>query len=473
VRAQRPLGFLVWTLVSLGPSLVWAQPPRRDSEAFIKQQRALEERVREELDTSAPMTRKVEFDYGFWLSHYTFLWDDGINSSRTYRQTDFRVWGRFGLEGGAHQAYARGYLSYQDWNHGDSYTGNDNDWVGMNLERGYYQFDLRNLVQFREHRYLDKNFRLKLGRDLVEWGTGYALSITLDHVSVTGEYGNFELTGLFGKTVASLDDIDRTRAGNGSNRNFIGFQLRYVGFENHKPFFYAVWQRDQKHTRYVDFWLQRFEYDSEYFGFGSRGQLARNLLYSTEWVIERGESYGDRRFLHTDDIYAWGFDMMLEYLPRVRTNPTFLLEYMFASGDPDRFGSPTDAIGGNTEGQDNSFVGFGYRATGLAVAPRLSNIHIWRAGASFFPFEHVEPLRKMELGTNWFLYYKHHRDGAVSDPTADLTSGYLGWEMDYYTNWRITSDLSFTVQYGLFFPGDAFSDRSTRPYFFTGLNWSF
>jgi hypothetical protein len=76
-------------------------------------------------------------------------------------------------------------------------------------------------------------------------------------------------------------------------------------------------------------------------------------------------------------------------------------------------------------------VGFGYRDTGLSLAPRLSNAHIWRAGASFKPFEDCEPLRNLELGTDWFLYAKNRAEGAISDSTADRQSGYVGWEMDY------------------------------------------
>jgi hypothetical protein len=208
-------------------------------------------------------------------------------------------------------------------------------------------------------------------------------------------------------------------------------------------------------------------------GFGSRGELADDLHYGAEWVLERGKSFGDRRFLHRKQIKAWGFDLELRYVPPWRMRPEFSLEYMFASGDPDRLGSPTDAIGGNSRGNDYSFVGFGYRDTGLSFAPLLSNVHIWRAGAGFYPFEKIEFLRDMECGTDLFLYHKHRRDGAVSDPTADEQSGYLGWEVDVFTNWRMTSDLAVTVRYGAFFPGDAFSDRTTRTFFLTGLTWSF
>ena len=103
----------------------------------------------------------------------------------------------------------------------------------------------------------------------------------------------------------------------------------------------------------------------------------------------------------------------------------------------------------------------------------LSNVHIWRLGGSFTPFEHVQALRELELGTNWFLYHKNHRSGAVSDLTADRGSGYVGWEMDYFLNWRLTSDLSWTVRWGAFFPGAAYSDRDTRHFVFTGVTWSF
>ena len=45
--------------------------------------------------------------------------------------------------------------------------------------------------------------------------------------------------------------------------------------------------------------------------------------------------------------------------------------------------------------------------------------------------------------------------------------------MDYYTNWRITSDLAWTARFGVFFPGSAFEDQTTRTFLLTGLTWSF
>lgn len=147
---------------------------------------------------------------------------------------------------------------------------------------------------------------------------------------------------------------------------------------------------------------------------------------------------------------------------------------MFASGDGDRLLSPTNARGGNYgDRHDTSFVGFGFRNTGLAAAPVRSNIHIWRVGGGLAPLEKIELCRDLEIGTDWFLYHKHHRRGAISDPTAGQFSGYVGWEMDYYVNWRVASDLSWTMRWGAFFPGDAYQDGSMRSFLFTGITWSF
>ena len=45
--------------------------------------------------------------------------------------------------------------------------------------------------------------------------------------------------------------------------------------------------------------------------------------------------------------------------------------------------------------------------------------------------------------------------------------------MDYFANWRITNDLAWTARFGAFFPGDSFSDQSTRTFAMIGVIWSF
>ncbi len=459
-------------VTSCWATIALAQQPEPD--AFLNQQRVITDMIRAEREKLAPATQRVELDYGGYLSFYTLLYDDGIESSRTLRRTDLRLWSRLSLDRGAHEFYVRSRLSYLDYNGGDQFEiDEENDTEGMNLERGFYKFDLARANAAYGGGSLGYNVEFKVGRDFTEFGTGYVLSTPLDQVWIRGTYRDVQVTGLFGRTIGSSQDFDLSRNPERTRRNFAGAEVRYTGFERHRPFAYVLWQDDQISDN-VPGWLQNYEYDSFYVGVGSLGEIVPNLSYSTEWVFQTGRSYGDRRTQRKNRINAWAWDIELEYLFDHPMRPRVGVEYMFASGEDDRVDSPTDSLGGVSRGlRDESFIGFGYRDTGLSFAPRLSNIHIWRMGASFFPFPDHERLRGLELGTNWFLYYKHRHRAAVSDPLATVPSGYLGWEMDYFANWQVSSDLSATARLGTFFPGRAFEDQTTRTFLLVGMTWSF
>lgn len=449
--------------------------PSGISSAFLERQRSLERENQRKLQESLPMAQKFRVDYGGWYNFYFFLFDDGFNSSRTLRQHELRMWASFSADQGVHRGYVRGRFEVEDWNPGDNFDPwDEDDGEGPELERGWYVFDLAQALRVYEGKDVPWELKVKAGRDLVYIGTGYAIDIPLDHVMIQGELFNLQTSYIVGQTPYWTENIDRSRpVSDHSERIFHIIEQRYVGWDNHEPFWYIAWQDDRTKEN-PNTWLQNYEYDSRYVGFGSTGELVDNLRYSTEWVFERGDSYGDRRFLHTNEIHAWGFDHRLDYIFRHPNEPVISLEYMFASGDSDRLGSPTNAEGGNTRDYtDNSFVGFGFRDTGISLSPRLSNIHIWRLGGSFKPFPEKESLKHLELGTDWYLYWKNHRAGAISDPLANRQSGYVGWEMDYYANWRITNDLSWTTRLGTFFPGKSFEDQTTRTFLLTGITWSF
>ncbi len=444
-----------------------------ESDAFLNQQREIENRIDAAIAEEGPITEKFKIDFGGSYSFNLFIFDDGVESSRTLRQHDLRLWTRMRFDQGTHEIYARTRLSYIDFNTGDSYIDNDNDWEGPNLDRGYYQFDLKRAMKAYAGKNINYNVKAKIGRDLVQIGTGLALWQTLDHVSVKTSCPYVELTGLAGKTVGSSYDFDASRPTDRTHRSFFAAQLRYLGFERHRPFAYVLWQRDHNSETFDTGW-QKFNYDSFYAGVGSQGEIVDNLRYSTELVFESGHHYAQNRKLYDSPIRAWAFEFELEYLFDMPTHPRASAQYLFASGDVDRVDSPVDTVAGNiNDTLDRGFNGFGYRNTGLCFAPRLSNLHMFRVGGAFFPFEGNEKLDRLELGTNWFAYWKHHHKAAVTDPTADVQSGYLGWEMDYYTNWAITNDLTWTIRCGVFFPGDSFSDQTTRTFALTGITWSF
>ena len=83
------------------------------------------------------------------------------------RKTDARLWARVSLDQGAHEAYGRVRGSYLDFNTGDSFDCNDDDWEGPQLDRGWYQFRLKNAMRAYARTNVPYDLRVKAGRQYV------------------------------------------------------------------------------------------------------------------------------------------------------------------------------------------------------------------------------------------------------------------------------------------------------------------
>lgn len=463
---------LVVVLIGLATAAVATAQSDESSRSFLQQQRLIDEKLCAERLETVPLTEKLDLQWGGWLDYYLFHFDDGIQDSRFVQRPGLSFWTRLSLDEGAHVLFARARLRYTHFRRGDE-IDRRTDWWGPNFDRAWYQVNVGKALRLTRP---SDPFQLQVrtGRQPVLLGTGYGLDMPLDAVLLTGKLYDLHVTGLIGKTIGSFPNIDRSGpVDSHSHRLMYGVELRDDGWQRHRPFVYALWNDDKTDERPKD-WDQNYSYDTFYLGFGSRGELAHNLNYWAEGVFESGRSFGDGDFLRRDYVEAYGWDIGLEYLFDVPTRPRVSAEYMFASGDPDRRFSPTNALGGNHgDRKDSSFVGFGWRDTGIAAALTPSNLHIWRVGALFAPLEKHEFFRDLEVGTNWFLYHKNRTRAAISDFTAEQYEGHVGWEMDYFVNWRLASDLSWTARWGAFFPGAAYQDRGTRHFIFTGLTWSF
>ncbi len=463
------------------------------------QQRQLNEPFRLRMDQEIPTSKRALFNWGGWLRSSFWAVDENVDRDFVFskwaadenvdqnfedsgagyhalRLQQLRLWGNLNLDQ-AHQFYARAKLDYFDWNHGTSYDLNDGDWNGPNLERGWYNFRLSQAQYANGEDPTDFDLSLKIGRQYVELGAGLALSIPLDAIQISGYWGNWQLTGLGALSIPSTYNIDRSVPGDGKeSRRFWGTQLRYHGWRDHEPFAYYFGQKDQDFGLVVD--DQTFGYDSQYLGLGSRGQLLlRDLQYTCEVTGEFGQSHADSfDQAEQEKIQAWAFDSELRYLFQDAHFSQLALEYLLASGDSNRWFSPTNTLGGNQpHSTDTSFSGWGFRGTGMVLAPRMSNLQMVRLGASTFPANHLEIFKNLELAANFFLYHKQQGSGAASDNLSinDNNNKFLGSEFDIHVNWRITSDLAWTLRYGFFVPGDAFLSRDERQLFFTGFTLGF
>jgi len=440
--------------------------------------RVYDEQLRVRLDQQQAAARQCGLDGGGWFSFAFFNYDDvAPDKERTLRQYELRLWGSFTLEG-VHNFYVRAVAGYDDWNSGDNpQTYRGDDFRGPRIERAWYKFDYNRLVRNRTGRDPDVGFVVDVGRDYHEIGTGLVLALPLDAVRVTGSLGNWQVGGLIAKTIESTPNIDSSDAvSTHMDRCFYAVQVRYKGFDRHEPFAYYLWQRDGTTPRPRDP-LQRYDYDSNYLGIGSEGSLAflPHLRYLAELVFESGQGFPEGVRTRQEEIHAMALDVLLEYLFDVKHHPKVAFEYLWGSGDSDRRLSSSATVGGNQyRTRDEAFNAFGFRDTGLAFAPQISNLHIFQLAVSAFPLEELELFRRMEIGSKAFFYTKDKRDGAISDVTATADSSWVGWEWDVFVNWRMTSDVSLTVRYGVFQPGAAFEDNDQwRHFLYAAVSYSF
>ena len=436
-----------------------------------------EEQLRVALDKQLPEAREVSVDAGGWFNFALMIFDDAAaDRDRALRQFQLRVWGSANVRG-VHRAYVRGLLSYDDWESGDNPTFAHGDDYDEDVERAWYQFDLGQMLRNQTGEEPAVGFKFKVGREFMTIGTALALSMPLDMIQLTATTVDWEIMALLGNSRVHSNNIDDSEAvADQQDRLMWGGQVTYRGLDRHRPFVYFLGNRDHTDPEPPST-TQSYGYDSRYVGLGSEGTvLSPDLRYQVEVVGEWGRTYSDGVVWGRDRISAMAIDALLEYSFRHHMQPKVKFEYIFGSGDRDRGTSATATIGGNLAGtKDHAFNAFGFRDTGIAFSPRISNIHIYNLNASFFPLEKVELFRKMEMGSQVFFYQKARRSGAISDTTAANAARWVGWEWDVYCNWRLTSDLAWTMRYGAFQPGSAFDggDKSWRQFLYTGIVFSF
>lgn len=437
--------------------------------------RIYQEQLRVRLDQQQAAARQIGLDAGGWFNFAFFTYDDPLGKERTLRQYELRLWASYTHQG-VHRFYVRGIMGFDDWNPSDNPNGDTGDKFRQpRLERAWYRFDYDQLIRNQTGKDPKAGFKVEVGRDFYVMGTGLVLAIPLDAVKLTGRIGDLTVNGLIAKTITHTYNIDDSPAvRDHMDRCFYGIEVKYSGIDKHEMFIYYLWQKD--HTKP---WggnpFQQYSYDSRYLGFGSTGSIPYlpKLRYELEMAFESGKSFPELSN-EQEKIRAMALDVLLEYIFDAKYHPRVAFQYLWGSGDPDRRLSSNSTIGGNQPGtNDKAFNAFGFRDTGVAFAPDIGNLHTFQLDFSARPLEDIKLFRKMETGTKVFFYTKDKRSGAISDTQATVHSSWVGWEWDAYLNWRITSDVSLTVRYGVFSPGEAFHDRDCRHFLYAGVTYSF
>jgi hypothetical protein len=457
----------------------WAQT---NVERFERRLEQMERDTRERVNAQIPAGQRTYFDYGGYATANLFSIEDPENKTHVLTQYDLVGWAQLNLDN-VHEFFVRGRTSFRHFVFGHSFDG-EGDELSNTLDLAFYRFDLAKCLSGYKDKKVDYDVVLQGGRQFVVWGNGLVLADTLDGGSVDVRIGKSDLLLLGGVTTNQTIDFDSSRPqfDDHTTREFYGGMLT-TQIGKQRPFAYALVQRDNNPD--VPLVIDgtppittEFEYNSWYIGLGANGSLSDRLIYGVEFAYEGGhglsssvDASGAPIPQEKKDISAAAQDFKLEYLLADPHNTRFTAETIFATGDDDRM-TTTNTYVGNVSGKDTAFNAWGLLNTGLAFAPQVSNLCVYRVGASTFPLNSSGLFRKLQTGADLLFFTKFDRNAPIDEPTTDEC--FLGFEPDLYLNWQITSDITLALRYGLFVPGSAIvNNDNPRNFFYMGVTFAF
>ncbi len=463
-------------------------------ERFERQLEQIQRETRLKVDTSLPVDQRTLVEYGGYYTFSFLALDDPDGRTHILRQNDLNGYFRVSLDG-VHEFFVRARTTYRDFNHGDDFDGRGDDWVEPTLDRATYRFDLRRYRAAYDGEISDFDLVFSGGRQLVHWANGLTLSQDIDGAVTTFGYGPVSIETIIGRSRDSTTDIDSSRPGFDSemDRLFFGVKISCTANPKHTPFIYAMVQDDRNDNEVLSTTVlgtdidTRFRYDSFYLGIGSKGSITDNILYGVELVYQGGRGLSSSFTFDgvdvtavdqtREDIHAGALDVQIDYLLNDANRTRFTFEMLIASGDTDRLHT-TNTFGGNRTGtNDTAFNSFGLLNTGLAFAANASNLLMFRGGVSTFPLPASAAFSRLQVGSNVYSFNKLNRNAPIDEDTSDRS--HLGFEVDLFVNWQITSDVSWAMRYGVFVPGPAIggsitgNDGNPRHFFYSGLTLSF
>jgi hypothetical protein len=451
-------------------------------ERFERQLQQIQRDTRMRINPDVPVDQRTLLDYGGYFTFSFFAIDDIEQNTHILRQYDLVGYARINIDN-VHEFHLRARTSFRDFGNNDSFDGQGDEMLWPTVEQAYYRFDLARYLAAYKNQTIQNNLTVTLGRQFIYWANGMVLAEYLDGGLAEVTLGSISLQLLGGQTIHDTIDIDATRPefDEKTQRLFYG-GMATVQVGKHRPFVYGLVQRDRNDDEVLVIGQSRtrFDYNSWYLGVGANGSFTDQLVYGVEFAYEGGNTLSnsfDRDTLaaipqERDDIQSGALDVKLDYLFTDPRRSRLSFEVIAATGDPDR-AHTTNTLGGNAPGtQDHAFNSWGLLNTGLAFAPNVSNIISGRIGGSIFPFPEANRFRRMQVGADLLGYFKYREDSPIDEVTTD--DRFLGWEPDVYLNWQISSDVTFALRYGVFFPGEAIvEDQHPRNFFFMGVTFAF
>lgn len=371
---------------------------------------------------------------------------------------------------------------------------NDTGFIYPYGNRYWYEFDLKALQRATEGAAGKLALNVRGGRQFVNWNSGLIFSNDMYGMRLRGGIDQLSWEGLIGVTASSgFYDFDPARANYDSetDRALYGVRGAWTFGPELELFVSGFWQRDHNEDRQVSRQLlpgilvtYDHNFDSTYLSFGGSGAIGPEGLWTLELVRETGSRHSRFSFssgpgfppINSDSpITAYAGVFNASWAPSgIATRPRIDCTLAFGSGDQDQL-SVFGGLTGNANGtNDLSFQSLGYIYTGLAGAPSLTNLLMLRLGGSTgIPIDARRP-DALRVGMDLFLFGKQKIGAPVSLPSS-RTNRYLGTEVDWKVDWRLASDVSFTLRAGLYWPGSdmPLGANLTRHFVYGGFTYAF
>ncbi|MDD4957241.1 MAG: alginate export family protein [Candidatus Omnitrophica bacterium] len=475
LASRQALNFCLSLLFCLSsfPLTCFSQSDEASSLRLQEQDRQISDEENRQLKVTerAPLAgaeKDFALDYGIWLMadyrHYNNIDNDKQVEDwiKDIYTADARLWVN-AMYYDMFMIYGRLKTTYI-WkpNVSSAYNGIGDDLEGPKVDSLYGQLFLHNRYNIP--------LSVRVGRQFLTLGRGITYSDMHDGVEMRYQIGKrFNVKTFVSKTKEFDNNIDYSVPGytDEGDRHFFGAEASFIA-GNMVFYAYTLVQRDLSHENPTDH-TQNYTYDSEYVGIGGLGRSG-DLSYWFEVIKEYGKSYTDaaQTNLARKDIDAWAFDIGAKYSIDAYSHPKVDVEMAYGSGDKER-SRVTNTSGGNVSGRDTNFMYFGVFNAGYALAPRLSNMYIYKVEASCKPIEFMPYIgENVAVGAKYFLYRKDEKLGGIYDVDATESDPDIGQELDFYLHWKVYENFYFSAKYGIFYPGAAYPHgrRTPSEYFY-------
>lgn len=443
--------------------------------------------------------------YQYGLSAANTLINDSISLKRGYFLGNYRPYFRY-LMNEQHIFSIRGKVEY-DYNNSLSEAQVTN---GASKSTGLYALELLNAeFNFGNH-------RITAGRAYYKTGRGLLFANFADGAEYTGQFQYAKVTAMasysaqysgctislkgcgFSGQIAQKGAYDvtpgRTIDANlpdSGKRVFTSLEVespQYFGSSAYALVFYS-YDFDQSTVSVTDSNLgkiagQRYTFQPLYSGLGFSGFIVTpRLRYLAEGIYEAGTTYNRVNTVTQSSekatVSAWGVTADLNYaLPFLESllRPGLIFQYATGSGRQEKVGSGANAASPaqeNQTGADNNFFYFGYYSAGLALKPKLSNLHVFRSGFQLRPLHHFHWGRDLMAVFKYSYYHKQNEGYVISDPRASIATASVGHGLDVQLVYDFSSDLKLFYAYGAFLPGAAYPSREPVQIHIVSINLVF